>query len=249
MLSRLYAAVLLVGLLAAYRAFLKADVRDLVARHLAPAADARRRRYVGWLAKAVVLFGGVSLAMLAALGRLGALVVPPAEFDAVRQWVAGVLGPAPLGAADLPYLAGGILAGGLIGGVAARFTRSRRGFVLGNVEAVMPRTWGELGWGALLSLNAGWTEELFFRLALPLLVTLATDDAILGVAAATLLFAHAHRYQGWPGMLATGAVGLLLALVYLWTGLLWLAMVLHALIDLNGLVLRPVIAGALRRGD
>jgi len=38
----------------------------------------------------------------------------------------------------------------------------------------------------------------------------------------------------------------LMAAVYLMTGSLWLAMLLHALIDLNSLVLRPALTGAWR---
>ena len=34
--------------------------------------------------------------------------------------------------------------------------------------------------------------------------------------------------------------------LYLMTGALWVVMLIHVVIDLNGLVLRPIMAGALR---
>jgi membrane protease YdiL (CAAX protease family) len=48
-------------------------------------------------------------------------------------------------------------------------------------------------------------------------------------------------------VIATGVVGVLLAYLYLQSGALWVAMAVHAAIDLNGLVVRPAIAGMLRR--
>ena len=60
---------------------------------------------------------------------------------------------------------------------------------------------------------------------------------------ATMLFGYAHRYQGWRGMAATTIVGSVLTMIYLVSGRLWVAMLVHAAIDLNGLVLRPMLAG------
>ena len=42
-------------------------------------------------------------------------------------------------------------------------------------------------------------------------------------------------------------VGALFAWLYLQSGALWVAMVAHAAVDLNGLVLRPALGGMLRR--
>nr|WP_246346552.1 CPBP family intramembrane glutamic endopeptidase [Sphingomonas endophytica] len=101
----------------------------------------------------------------------------------------------------------------------------------------------ELGWGVLLAIVAGVTEELFFRLLLPLLIAIVSGSALLGFAGTTAAFGYAHRYQGWRGVIGTVIAGVLLALVYLVSGRLWAAMLVHAAIDLNGLVLRPMLAG------
>ena len=65
--------------------------------------------------------------------------------------------------------------------------------------------------------------------------------------ASTLLFGLGHAYQGAGGIVRTGIVGLLFAGVYVTTGSLLAAMLLHAVIDAaSGMVaylaLRPVTA-------
>ena len=65
--------------------------------------------------------------------------------------------------------------------------------------------------------------------------------ALLGMALATALFAYAHRYQGWAGMAASALVGVTVAILYLATGQLWFAMLVHTLLNLNALVLRPLL--------
>ena len=62
-------------------------------------------------------------------------------------------------------------------------------------------------------------------------------------AVGIVLFGAAHRYQGWTGIGASAAVGVLMTVVLLATGGLVAAMLLHALIDLNAVVLRPIVSG------
>ncbi|MBS0284247.1 MAG: CPBP family intramembrane metalloprotease [Proteobacteria bacterium] len=122
--------------------------------------------------------------------------------------------------------------------------RGRRGPMFGELGWILPQGRGDLGWGVLLSLVAGVAEELFFRLALPLLVALATGSALAGFILSALLFAAAHRYQGMAGVIATGAMGVAFAALYLASGALWLAIAAHIVVDLNSLVIRPAITGA-----
>ena len=77
------------------------------------------------------------------------------------------------------------------------------------------------------------------------LVAHATGSAWLGFGVGVALFGAAHRYQGWTGILATAGVGMLMTIVYLATGSLAAAMLLHALIDLNAVVVRPIVSGRL----
>ena len=71
----------------------------------------------------------------------------------------------------------------------------------------MPRNGAETVWTGLLSINAGIGEELFFRLALPLLIVLVTGNVIAAFAVAAIVFGLVHVYQGWVGVLATTFLG------------------------------------------
>lgn len=74
-----------------------------------------------------------------------------------------------------------------------------------------------------------------------------TEDKGLGeFAASALIFGLVHFYQGWAGVILTTFPGVILTLVYLATGHLWIAMVVHAAIDLNGLILQPFLASLIR---
>ena len=56
-----------------------------------------------------------------------------------------------------------------------------------------------------------------------------------------------HRYQGWVGVIATTALGAVMTGLYLMTGSLWVVMLVHVLVDLNGLVVTPVLGGVLKK--
>lgn len=201
------------------------------------------RRFARLAARSGVLFGGVSLVALALLGRLDALTRLPPEFAEpaamAEAWLPGLGTPVGVGLILL-----GLLIGGTIGAIVSRWRG--RVFALGDISAVLPRAKGELGWAALLAVDAGVSEELFFRLLLPLLIAQATGSAWIGFLGATALFGFAHRYQGWAGVAATTLVGVVMAAVYLASGRLWMAVLLHAAINLNGLVLRPLATGMWR---
>ncbi|WP_193753138.1 CPBP family intramembrane glutamic endopeptidase, partial [Sphingomonas endophytica] len=162
----------------------------------------------------------------AAGGRLGTVVAFPPEFGAARamavRWI---------GQPSWQPLALGALAGAIIAAVLER--RGRR-VALGDLRAVTPVRRAELGWGVLLAVEAGVTEEVFFRLLLPLLIAQLSGSAVAGFVVATVLFGYAHRYQGVPGIAGTLLAGVLLTLIYLLSGHLWVAMLVHAAIDLNG---------------
>jgi membrane protease YdiL (CAAX protease family) len=97
----------------------------------------------------------------------------------------------------------------------------------------------------LLALSAGVSEELFFRLTLPLLFALVFGQGALGLALSLAAFAALHRHQGVLGMIAVTLVGAWLTYLYLLTGALWVAILLHVLIDLHALVLRPWLMPAI----
>lgn len=140
---------------------------------------------------------------------------------------------------------------GLLIGVAASVWRAWRGrpegALFGDARHLLPRTRDELGWAAALAVTAGVTEEAYFRLLLPLLATRAFGSAPLAFAGAALMFGFAHRYQGWRGVAATTVAGAAMAVGYLATANLLVAVAVHVAGDLGHFVLRPAVRARVLR--
>jgi len=216
-------------------------------KRLTETAD-RQRVYRAWLVTAFLLFLVGSMAVLAVLGRLAATLREPDAFLPLTTTLRRAL-PASLVS---PELLGGLVSGMAIAVVAVTILSVRRGakvqaVQLGDISALMPRNGAETLWTMLLSINAGISEELFFRLLLPLLFGLAFGHVEVGFALAVVAFGLAHLYQGWIGVLATAFVGAVFTALYLWSGSLAVPVVLHVIIDLLGLVVRPTATRLLAR--
>lgn len=112
----------------------------------------------------------------------------------------------------------------------------------GQDQALIPRNRREATLALLLSLNAGFSEELFFRLALPLLFLQVTGSLTVSLVLSMLAFGLAHAHYGWKGVLATTAAGALLTIYYLHHGSLLRVMTAHAVIDITAFFIRPAIA-------
>lgn len=229
-------SALLAALLAAYAWYVRGGGQ--------PRGAGRVGRYRRWLRRAPMAFGLTSLATLLVAGRIDTLATLPPEFAQVATLATTWAG---FGGEQLKLAVLAGFGGGVVLGLLLAWWRQRRGkrpLMVGKLATVLPRTRGEIAWTAPLAISAGVLEELFFRLALPLFTALATGSAELGFALATALFAFAHRYQGWAGMAFSVLAGGLFATLYLATGSLWFAMLIHALVNLNGLALRPALLGA-----
>lgn len=102
-----------------------------------------------------------------------------------------------------------------------------------GVNDVMPRTPADYRLFKLVSLSAGITEEIMFR---GFLIWFLTHWMPLWAAAvlSIIAFVLAHLYQKSVTALAQVAgIALALTLVYLLSGSLWLAILLHIVIDLT----------------
>ncbi|MFF5212682.1 CPBP family intramembrane glutamic endopeptidase [Streptosporangium sp. NPDC000396] len=108
------------------------------------------------------------------------------------------------------------------------------------VHHLLPRTAAERWYAAGLSVTAGVTEEIIYR---GLLIAVGTGalglSKELAAFGALAVFVVGHLYQGWRGMLAVALIGFGLTSLYLRSGSLLLPILLHALIDLRGLVFTP----------
>jgi CAAX protease family protein len=109
-----------------------------------------------------------------------------------------------------------------------------------KLDFFLPFTARERTWFALVSVTAGICEETLYR---GFLYHYFRDTWHWGlwiaVAASAVVFGLAHGYQGISGILATGAIGGFLAVLYLGTGSLLVPMIFHALLDLR-ILLFPV---------
>jgi membrane protease YdiL (CAAX protease family) len=244
-------AILLVLCLGGLLWFLRNDLAEYAAfKRLTDTRD-RQKRYRVWILKAFLLFVCGSLVCLAILRRLANLLSLPSEFHDVSQRLHAAIPAdhAPGKAFLLPFFGAvilGMLAGLLITTVLRRRSNRSKPARLGDIDALMPRNAPETLWMTVMSVNAGIGEELFFRLLLPLLLTILCRNALLAFVIAAAVFGLVHLYQRLPGILATAAVGAALSCLYLWTANLWIAILAHALLDLVGAVLRPAAERLLR---
>ncbi|KQN24240.1 hypothetical protein ASF00_15405 [Sphingomonas sp. Leaf34] len=236
--------VLLFATLVAMLWFLKGDLLGYRRTKRLPDTASRQKTYRLWIAKAVIAFVLPAAAGLALLERLDALIMIPSEFDDLRMLLPRFEGDSR--AFVLGIMGGGALAGLAIGAFLATRRNGRMLKPIGNVGSLLPRNRAEIANAAAMAIAAGIAEELAFRLFLPLLLALLSGSAIVAFCLSLALFGAMHRYQGWAGVIATTVVGALLTAIYLMAASLWLAMLVHALIDLNGLVIRPILAGAWR---
>jgi CAAX protease family protein len=195
---------------------------------------ARRATYLRWAADAIVVYGGAGLVTLAVLGELDTLRSMPQPFaEAAARWL-----PTSDGQARAALF--GVACGGVVSIVLV--LRSRRLPVVGDVGALIPRGAAERLAAVPLCVVAGIVEELFFRLALPLLILRVTGSMAIALCGSLCAFGLVHAYQGWKGVLITMAVGGLLASVYWSSGSLPRVMLGHALTNLLGMVVRPAVS-------
>lgn len=226
---------------------MRQDKQEFEAFKALVASSDRQRMYKKWLLESFLLFGCSSILSLLLMGQgrlLSSLysafrtLIPNNFFTLLDNsaseggsFVSGLL----IGA-----IFGGILLGVVLG-ILLKKKKPQKPLIVGDVEAFFPRNKAEGFWAALLAINAGFSEELFFRLLLPLLFYLVFKQTILALVLAALLFGLAHFYQGWAGIMITTLLGAAFTVLYLATGNIWLVMLVHALIDLNGLLLQPYL--------
>jgi membrane protease YdiL (CAAX protease family) len=120
---------------------------------------------------------------------------------------------------------------------------------LEHLERMLPHTADELSTFNRLAITAGICEEILFRGFLLWYLQHALGPLPAAVLA-SVIFGVGHLYQGWKGVLQTGALGGFLIGVYVVSGSLYAGMLLHALMDLHAgrsayLVYGPGGAGAL----
>lgn len=113
---------------------------------------------------------------------------------------------------------------------------------LGHIFKMLPANRSERNWFAVLAVTAGFCEEVLCRGFLFLYLSQIALHLPLWASwlVSALIFGLNHLYQGKSGVLRTAIGGLALGGLFIVTGNLILPMILHALLDLQVLVvLRP----------
>ena len=183
-----------------------------------------------WLRDSVLSIGLLSVVLLA----LSWQFITPLRYQLqswipILPWVGWAL------VIGIVLVFAGLTAAGL---VAARRTPEEP-IMIGDIGAMLPRNKQELRLGWALSINAGISEELMFRLAVPAVLYGASGSAILALVVSVLLFGALHSYQGVTGVVGTSIVGLAMMFAYVATGTILVPIVVHILVDLRSLVLLP----------
>ncbi len=110
----------------------------------------------------------------------------------------------------------------------ARFAARRA-----RLDPLAPRATDEQRWFAVLAVTAGLCEEFLYRgFALWYFTSLA--GPVAGFTLAAVLFGLAHLYLGRMHVVRAAIVGAVFGLLVIGTGSLWLAIGLHAAMDLLG---------------
>lgn len=231
--------------------FVRKDKEEYGRFKLLVATDQRQAYYRRWVVRSFAVFGLSSIAILTLFGRLDSVFRFPEELVSVRASLLYKSLAPPSGSVSPQFLIG-FFVSAMFGTMLVMLILGLKGAkqpMLGDIEAVIPRNWGERRWATLLSINAGVSEEMFFRLLIPLLVTLLVGDAVVGFAFAIMLFGLFHAYQGWVGVLATTVVGIALTVLYIVSANLAIVILAHAAMDLLNLVLRPWLTDRYRAAE
>jgi len=102
---------------------------------------------------------------------------------------------------------------------------------LGPLLVVTPHSVNELRHFIWVSITAGICEEILYRGLLMTALGMAFG-LWPAVIVSSVVFGLGHMYQGVGGVVRTGLVGLVMALVVVFTGSLFTAMVMHAVMDI-----------------
>lgn len=202
---------------------------------------ARQRVMRRWLVENAVVLGGLSAATVyAGWGVIPEALVTAQAWTPVASVRAGIATPA---GGLVAVALGAVLVAGLIVPVLLARGRVDEVPAIGDVRALLPRSRGELPYGAGLGIVAGVTEELVFRLGMPAVMVLAGLEPLWAFGLSAAVFGLLHLYQGPAGMAFATVLGVVFTGLYLVSGSILLPIALHVLIDLRTLVLIPVAIG------
>jgi len=99
------------------------------------------------------------------------------------------------------------------------------------VGYLLPRTWHELPMWTVVSVAAGFFEEIIYRGVLYRILVESTGSLPVAVVIVSFLFAIVHFSQGWRSMIFIAVLASTLNGLVIGFGTLYMAMLVHALYD------------------
>lgn len=202
---------------------------------------ARQKVMRRWMLESALVFGGLSGAVLLATWQVVPAVLADAQAWTPIAWMRRFITDSALGSGLVVGLVLGVAAALVVPIVLLKRASTDDVPKLGDIEALLPRTRGELPYGAGLAVTAGVFEELMFRLAMPALLYGIWPNALVAFLGASVLFGALHLYQKWVGVLTSTVLGLIFVALYVLSGSIVVPIVLHLVIDARSLVLLPLV--------
>lgn len=183
-----------------------------------------------------------SFVAAASFGFREVVTIAPTPNDAVwllgHRWVKFLLEAAIVLFFGMTFLSSGIIAWKKLHNQPRTYRSAK---ALARWEYFLPVSRRERRWWVLVCITAGICEETLFRgFMLHYLHVLPwTLNLTLALLISSIIFGLNHLYTGIRGMTGSAVTGFLLGLLFLLSGNLLLPIVLHALIDLQILVILP----------
>ena len=105
-----------------------------------------------------------------------------------------------------------------------------------DIYHYLPKTKGEFNWFIILSISAGICEEIIFRLFFFEFLK-ENVGLLIAFVLTNVVFAITHIGMGKQNIISSFILGLLFSAIYYFTGNIWIAVLLHMAIDINGGIL------------
>ncbi len=105
-----------------------------------------------------------------------------------------------------------------------------------DVYHYLPKTKREFNWFIILSISAGICEEIIFRLFLFEYLN-ENIGLLIAFVLTNIIFALTHIGMGKQNIISSFILGLLFSAIYYFTDNIWIAILLHIAIDINGGIL------------
>ena len=234
--------------------FIYRDVKEYAYFKTLASTDDRQKKLIQWLVLSFSIFGIGGLLGLWVIGHFYALFEMPSVIqldlnfdDLIEDKESGFFRMLKGFSSVFIY---GIVIGIILGPLFHGYVQSvakLKGYkeikpkVIGDVEPLLPRNSKERFLAFWMAVNAGVSEEIFYRLLLFICLTIISNSIWIGIVGSTLLFGITHYYQGWVGVIATSGFGAVFMFLYLFTQQIWVPIALHVILDINALLVIPWI--------